>query len=287
MAKWKCEVCSYVHEGDTIPDKCPVCHAAADRLTEQVEDAAEEEVEQPAETKIPVEESVPEDSVVEEVVQKKGVEESNEKYWKCTICGYIHQGYEAPEECPLCKVGPDKFIEVDEDGKEVKAKDPLTKPLPDKQGGKKKGEKKSILVRLNSRLHLHPISVHFPNGILPLALLLLIGALSLGIKSFEVAAYYNMIFVLATMPVVLGTGFIEWKERFRSAKTLLFITKIFCAGIVTICLSVMVLWRFIMPDVAGVDSPYRLIYLIIGLVMVGAAGIAGHLGGKLVFNSRS
>ena len=152
---------------------------------------------------------------------------------------------------------------------------------------KKKGEKKSLIVRLNSKLHLHPISVHTPNGVLPLALLLLLGGIFLGLKSFEIASYYNMIFTLAVMPVVLITGYMEWQERFNGAKTILFITKIFCAGVVTLCLAVVVLWRFVMPDVAGGDSPYRWIYLGICVAMVGAAGIAGHLGGKLVFNSRS
>ena len=27
MAKWVCSVCGYVHEGDTPPEKCPVCNA--------------------------------------------------------------------------------------------------------------------------------------------------------------------------------------------------------------------------------------------------------------------
>ena len=28
MAKWVCSVCGYVHEGDSAPEKCPVCGAA-------------------------------------------------------------------------------------------------------------------------------------------------------------------------------------------------------------------------------------------------------------------
>ncbi|MDE6614709.1 MAG: hypothetical protein K2K24_04280, partial [Clostridia bacterium] len=27
MAKYVCSVCGYVHEGDSAPDKCPVCNA--------------------------------------------------------------------------------------------------------------------------------------------------------------------------------------------------------------------------------------------------------------------
>lgn len=39
------------------------------------------------------------------------------KKWRCTVCGYIHEGAEAPELCPLCKVGKDKFVElVETDG---------------------------------------------------------------------------------------------------------------------------------------------------------------------------
>lgn len=41
-----------------------------------------------------------------------------------------------------------------------------------------------------------------------------------------------------------------------------------------------------MPNVVGTDSPYRWMFLGIAVVMVAAAGIACHLGGKLVFNSR-
>ena len=25
------------------------------------------------------------------------------KKWRCTVCGYIHEGPEAPEQCPMCK----------------------------------------------------------------------------------------------------------------------------------------------------------------------------------------
>ena len=39
MAKWVCEVCGYVHEGDQPPEKCPVCKAPAEKFSEQKEDA--------------------------------------------------------------------------------------------------------------------------------------------------------------------------------------------------------------------------------------------------------
>ena len=35
MAKWVCNVCGYVHEGDTAPEFCPVCKAPAEKFTKQ------------------------------------------------------------------------------------------------------------------------------------------------------------------------------------------------------------------------------------------------------------
>ena len=35
MAKWVCNVCGYVHEGDTPPEACPVCKAPASKFTKQ------------------------------------------------------------------------------------------------------------------------------------------------------------------------------------------------------------------------------------------------------------
>ena len=33
------------------------------------------------------------------------------KKFVCQVCGYVHEGDAAPEKCPVCKVGADKFTE--------------------------------------------------------------------------------------------------------------------------------------------------------------------------------
>ena len=33
------------------------------------------------------------------------------KQWVCSVCGYVHTGDEAPDQCPQCKVPKDKFNE--------------------------------------------------------------------------------------------------------------------------------------------------------------------------------
>jgi len=39
MKKWVCQVCGYVHEGDTPPEACPLCKASSDKFSEQKDDA--------------------------------------------------------------------------------------------------------------------------------------------------------------------------------------------------------------------------------------------------------
>ncbi len=41
------------------------------------------------------------------------------KKWKCTVCGAIVESNERPEQCPVCKVPGEKFVEVVEDGSRV------------------------------------------------------------------------------------------------------------------------------------------------------------------------
>ena len=57
MAKWVCQICGYVHEGDTPPEACPVCKAPAEKFTEQKEG----EMEWAAEHVVGVAKGVPQD----------------------------------------------------------------------------------------------------------------------------------------------------------------------------------------------------------------------------------
>ena len=40
MAKYKCKVCGYIHEGNKAPDVCPVCAAPASDFEEMKDEAA-------------------------------------------------------------------------------------------------------------------------------------------------------------------------------------------------------------------------------------------------------
>ncbi|NLT58866.1 MAG: FAD-dependent oxidoreductase [Clostridiales bacterium] len=38
------------------------------------------------------------------------------KKWRCTVCGYVHEGDAPPETCPVCGAAADQFVELDGDG---------------------------------------------------------------------------------------------------------------------------------------------------------------------------
>ena len=67
MAKFKCLVCGYVHEGDAPPERCPVCNVPPEQF-ERID------------------------------------AENKDQSWRCTICGYVHVGEAPPEICPICGV---------------------------------------------------------------------------------------------------------------------------------------------------------------------------------------
>ena len=47
-------------------------------------------------------------------IKPKPEQKEEKKGWRCTICGYVHEGEELPEDfvCPLCKHGPEVFEKI-------------------------------------------------------------------------------------------------------------------------------------------------------------------------------
>ena len=215
------------------------------------------------------------------------------KKWKCSVCGYVHTGDEPPEKCPVCGADKSKFVEyVPEDTTEKKEE---SKPEPKTETGapvwKQTGKQNishvyTVATDLMVKNHLHPISVHIPNGVLPVAVVFAILAMVFQSVYLDKAAFYNLIFVLLSMPVVLFAGYLDWKKKFDGNMTPLFFTKMICGATVFFLSLVLVLWRIVDPDVAMSDSSARIPFLLFHVLLLVAAAIAGHLGGKLVFNNK-
>jgi len=217
------------------------------------------------------------------------------KKWQCTVCGYIHTGDEPPETCPICGADKSQFIEITEVKEETK-EETKEKPAADKTAESESDDQAATpsppppplfsfdsITHLMIKHHLHPITVHFPNGVIPVAVAFIFLAVIFQFGGLAKASFYNMVFVLLTLPVVLFTGYNEWKQKYQGAMTNIFMIKIISAAVVSATAVIIVLWYLIAPEVLQVSSGMRTVFLLLHLIMLAAIGIAGHLGGKLVF----
>ena len=92
---WRCKVCGHVYEGEELPADyvCPLCkHGPEDFEKIGDESAAAPASTAPAAPAAPVSEQ-----------PKTG------KKFVCSVCGYVHEGDEAPEKCPICNAPAEKF----------------------------------------------------------------------------------------------------------------------------------------------------------------------------------
>ena len=78
MKKWKCEVCGYIHSGETPPLSCPIC-------------GVEQECFSALEISIETKEPVTTDA------------------WHCPVCSYLHHAPAPPDTCPLCSATGSMF----------------------------------------------------------------------------------------------------------------------------------------------------------------------------------
>lgn len=215
------------------------------------------------------------------------------KQWECTVCGYIHTGEEPPDECPVCAADKSMFVEVTEAATQAETAAGTKSAAVSGPGSASAGSLPSALSRamdlaanLTVKHHLHPIMVHTPNGIVPMAMLFLLITALLGFPLFEVAAFYSLVFVLITMPAVLFTGYIMWQNRYRGAMTSIFKIKIGASAVAVLLLLALTIWRAVQPTIITTPSGGRWLYLLLAGLLLAAVGLAGHMGGKLVFGSR-
>ena len=207
--------------------------------------------------------------------------------WRCMVCKYIHEGDAPPEKCPVCKAPAAKFVEMAPEPTSREsgpAKDSPagttgtnTSAAPAARGNRILEE----IAGLISRHHAHPISVHFPNGVLPVALMMFLIALLFDATTLATAGFFNIVFVMFALPFVIFTGFLDWEKKYKKALTPLLVIKIVAASITFVACLISLTWYLMDPGIIGSSQGW--LFIVINLVMVVSAGVAGHIGGKLVF----
>lgn len=199
------------------------------------------------------------------------------KKWQCLVCNYVHEGDEPPEKCPVCGADKSKFVEIKNDDVSQEKTDHTDRPDFQPESG---SSLYGTIVRQMMKHHAHPVSVHVPNGVIPVSVLFIFLAAIFNITGLSQAAFYNLIVVLISMPLVIFSGYVEWKNKYGGYLTQNFIIKITCGIVVTLCAFILIIWHAANPEVL---TSSKWPFLFINLIMLGAAGAAGFIGGKLVF----
>ncbi len=207
--------------------------------------------------------------------------------WQCIVCNYIHKGDNPPDKCPICGVDASKFVEIDEAS--IPEKKP-TRKRPESTSAQKEAppltpEKLTVLGVIQSQLikhHAHPVSVHTPNGILPMVVILYIAAWLFDVELLAKAAMISQLFVILSLPFVIYTGTLEWRIKYNAAKTSIFKLKILAAALTTATCVITLSWFLL--DTALLSSPKAGVFIILNVLMLAFAGMAGYIGGKFVFN---
>lgn len=142
------------------------------------------------------------------------------------------------------------------------------------------------LYNFNDRRLLHPMAVHIPNGMVPVAGLFMALGCLFNAQSLVMAAYLNLWVIFLAMPGVILTGVASWKHRYKGIKTPLFQTKIGCSILVLLMSGLILCFQTLHP--VSVDNLSLTDWGITGsyLVLLIPTARAGALGGRLVFGGR-
>ncbi len=181
--------------------------------------------------------------------------------WKCTVCGYVHQGGEPPERCPVCGADRSQFIPLE-------------------------AERVNLLHDLVATFALHPVAAHFPNGLVPTAVLFLLLTLLAGSGYAEHTVFFLLTVVLAVVPVSIASGIYDWRTRYGGERAKIFFKKIALALALLLLLGTATSLRAARPELWSEGGFLRWLYAALVLAMLPLVVLLGHYGAKLAHQWR-
>ncbi|OGP21270.1 MAG: hypothetical protein A2X90_00100 [Deltaproteobacteria bacterium GWA2_65_63] len=133
--------------------------------------------------------------------------------------------------------------------------------------------------------HIHPLFVHFPQALFPVAFAAFSLYLLTGIPEFETGAFVAALFGALAAPVTTATGFFDWWNRYQAYLTSVFKIKITGSFVLMALAGPAVLLRAFHPGLAALPLG-GLGWAYFGLLAACTATcvVLGYYGGKLVFH---
>lgn len=133
--------------------------------------------------------------------------------------------------------------------------------------------------------HLHPIFVHFPQALFPVAFGAFCLYFATGVREFETGASVCALFGLLAAPVTTATGFFDWWNRYQAYLTSVFKIKITGSFILMALGASAALLRAFHPDLAVLPlGALGWAYFALLAACTATCVVLGHYGGKLVFH---
>ncbi len=191
------------------------------------------------------------------------------KVWRCKVCGYLHEGEAPPEFCPVCHAAASQFELVEE----VASQHPAAAEAAER----------GLLQEMRETFVPHAVFAHFPNALIPTALLFLLLALIFSLESFEQSAFYLLLVGLLAVPPTFVSGLFDWQKKFAGEKAPIFVKKILLAAGLLVLLSTAIIWRWLDPQVLADGGWPAGLYFILVVAMLACVTLLGHYGGVLVF----
>ncbi len=129
----------------------------------------------------------------------------------------------------------------------------------------------------------HALFVHFPTALYPVAIIFLFLALIFERESFSNSYFYLMIIATFFTPISHYTGILEWKKKFRGARTHIFINKIRFGIILNVVGGLCTTWYWLCPGILGHIGVFNIAFIILNISIIPIVAYLGHLGGRLVY----
>ncbi|MBM4356224.1 MAG: hypothetical protein FJ109_20950 [Deltaproteobacteria bacterium] len=129
------------------------------------------------------------------------------------------------------------------------------------------------------RMHAHPASVHFPIALCAIASLLQLAALIAHCRTCETVALWNLVLGLASSPLPIVSGLVDWKFQFDGRATPLFVWKMALSAAFVAIGALALSLRYFGGD--GIGFVYDILVLTFAPLVLGL----GFIGGRITFPS--
>ena len=134
-----------------------------------------------------------------------------------------------------------------------------------------------------SHIHPHSISVHFTNGLYPVALLFLILYMIFQHESFRSTYFYVLLLASISTPISFLTGIIEWKKKYKGVRVRIFVRKYTCGTALMGAGIASTVWYSLSPDIIIKSGVLHIVFLLLNFSILPLVAYLGYLGGKLIF----